>query len=155
MKYWLAIFFIPALAWAQPMACFTPGQDCTSVIVDHIAKAQRDILVQAYSFTSAPILDAIKAAQGRGVRVLVVLDKSQTEPAAELAQAGIAVKMDRQHAIAHNKVMIFDQAQVLTGSFNFSAAAQKRNAENLVILDDPGLVASYLDNFLRHAGHAE
>ncbi len=84
-----------------------------------LAGARQTVLVQAYSFTSAP--KALVDAHKRGVRVEVILDKSQrTEKysAADfLAHAGIPTRIDAQHAIAHNKIMILDRATVITGSF--------------------------------------
>ena len=48
-----------------------------------------------------------------------------------LANQGVPVVIDANHAIAHNKVMVIDGETVLTGSFNFTKAAQEKNAENL------------------------
>jgi hypothetical protein len=39
--------------------CFTPGEDCTGLIVKELGKAKHEIEVQAYSFTSAPIAKAL------------------------------------------------------------------------------------------------
>ena len=65
------------------------------------------------------------------------------------------VYIDDQHAIAHNKVMIIDGGTVITGSFNFSKAAEQSNAENLLILrGNPPLAALYAQNFRFHLGHA-
>lgn len=52
-------------------------------------------------------------------------------------------------AIAHNKVMLIDGATVITGSFNFTAAAQKSNAENLLVLNDQKLADLYRANWER------
>jgi phosphatidylserine/phosphatidylglycerophosphate/cardiolipin synthase-like enzyme len=49
--------------------CFTPGEDCTAKIVQVIGQAKTSILVQAYSFTSAPIARALLEAHKRGVQV--------------------------------------------------------------------------------------
>lgn len=141
-------------------ACFTPGQDCTGQLVKLLDGAQREILVQAYSFTSAPIAKALRDAHKRGVAILVILDKSQrTErysSADFLAHAGIPVFIDAAHAIAHNKVMLIDQTILVTGSFNFTKAAQERNAENLLVLQgDAGLLQRYRENFDTHRAHAE
>ena len=57
--------------------CFTPGENCTDTIVQALGDAKRTILVQAYSFTSAPIAKALLDAHKRGVQVQVILDKSQ------------------------------------------------------------------------------
>jgi phosphatidylserine/phosphatidylglycerophosphate/cardiolipin synthase-like enzyme len=50
--------------------------DSTGLVVDEIAAAHRSILVQASSFTSVPILAALKAAHARGVDVEVIVDKT-------------------------------------------------------------------------------
>ncbi len=136
----------PAVAeQAAPQVCFTPGGKCTDLIVSEIAGARHSILVQAYSFTSVPILSALKAAHARGVDVAVIVDKtsarqsksgSRYSAATYLANAGIPVWVDTKVAIAHNKVMVIDAATVITGSFNFTAAAQNHNLENLPVLDD-------------------
>jgi hypothetical protein len=116
-------------------SCFTPGQDCTHQITDQIVKANHSILVQAYGFSSKNIADALIAAKNRGVNVKVILDKSQRKQKYSLlyyiVDAGIPVWIDMKPAIAHNKVMIIDDKEVITGSFNFTDAAQKRNAEKL------------------------
>lgn len=63
--------------------------------------------------------------------------------------------IDDQHAIGHNKIMIIDGATVITGSFNFTKAAEENNAENLVILkDSPYLAHLYEQNWSAHAAHA-
>jgi phosphatidylserine/phosphatidylglycerophosphate/cardiolipin synthase-like enzyme len=138
---------------------FSPDGGATEALVREIDAAQRHILVQAYGFTSAPIAKALTDAHQRGVDVRVVLDKSnetaQYTGATFLLNAGIPVLIDARHAIAHNKVMVIDGATVVTGSFNFTKAAEARNAENLLILkDNPELVQRYTKNFSVHAEHA-
>ena len=63
--------------------------------------------------------------------------------------------IDPAHAIAHNKIMIIDGETVITGSFNFTKAAEKRNAENLLIIHDKDLEGRYIENWKNHAGHSE
>lgn len=132
-------------------ACFTPGQDCTHQITEHIAKAENSILVQAYGFSSKDIADALIAAKSRGVKVKVILDKSQRKQKYSLlhyiVETGIPVWIDTKPAIAHNKVMIIDDKEVITGSFNFTDAAQKRNAENIVFISDTKLAKEYTQNW--------
>src|SRR2546430_1460555 len=45
---------------------FSPGGGATAAVVREIAAAQRQILVQAYNFTSAPIAKALVDAHKRG-----------------------------------------------------------------------------------------
>lgn len=138
---------------------FSPDGGATDALVREIKTAQRQILVQAYSFTSAPIARALADAHQRGVVIRAVLDKSnetaQYTGATFLVNAGVSVLIDAKHAIAHNKVMVIDGATVVTGSFNFTKAAEEHNAENLLILkDNPELVHLYMKNFYAHAEHA-
>ena len=46
--------------------CFSPRGGCTQLIVDTLANAKSSVLVQAYSFTSEPIAQALAEAHGRG-----------------------------------------------------------------------------------------
>jgi phosphatidylserine/phosphatidylglycerophosphate/cardiolipin synthase-like enzyme len=139
--------------------CFTPGGSCTDLIVTALGEAKASILVQAYSFTSAPIAKALLDAHKRGVRVQVILDKSQrTEKYSSadfLANQGVPTMIDAEHAIAHNKVMIIDGETLITGSFNFTKAAQTQNAENLLIIRDQALAAQYTQNWEVHRQHSQ
>jgi hypothetical protein len=67
--------------------------------------------------------------------------------------AGIQPLIDDQHAIAPSKVMVIDSATILTGSFNFTKAAEEKHAENLLVIKDaPELVKEYEANIRLHAG---
>jgi phosphatidylserine/phosphatidylglycerophosphate/cardiolipin synthase-like enzyme len=140
--------------------CFVPdGASCEDLLVNSINATTQSLLIQAYSFTSAPIAKAVAAAHARGVDVRVILDKSQTSErytsATFLKNAGIPVVIDTRPAIAHNKVMVFDQRAVFTGSFNFTKSAQQRNAENgILIRGDSALVKSYTDNWATRFGQS-
>jgi len=117
------------------------------------------VRVQAYSFTSAPIAKALVDAHKRGVSVEVILDRSQrTEKysgATFLANSRIPVYIESAHAIAHNKVMIIDGQTVITGPFNFTKAAEERNAENLLVLRSKELAKIYTENWEKHREHSE
>lgn len=140
-------------------ACFTPGGDCTQDIVNTIANAKKQILVQAYSFTSAPIAKALVDAHKRGIDVRVILDKSQRTArytsSTFLINQGIPTWIDYKVAIAHNKVMVIDGETVITGSFNFTSAAQNKNAENLLILQDADLAKAYTKNWYSRLAQSE
>ena len=138
---------------------FSPKGGAQDAIVKTIAKAKETIYVQAYSFTSAPIAEALVDAHKRGVKVVAILDKSQkTERysgATFLANAGIPVLIDDAHAIAHNKVMLIDRKTLITGSFNFTKGADEKNAENLLIMENPDLARIYMENLEKHRKHSE
>jgi len=93
------------------------------------------------------------------VQILAVLDTSNEtqkySAATFLVNAGIQTLIDDQHAIAHNKVMVIDNTTLITGSFNFTKAAEEKNAENLLVIKDaPELVKAYAANVQAHAAHA-
>ena len=135
--------------------CFTPAQACADLIVSILDHAQSEIRVQAYGFTSSPILFALVSAKQRGVDVVVILDKSDerassgpTGSAAEfVARAGIPFFIDYRPAIAHNKVIVVDKHTVVTGSYNFTAAAEHRNTENVTMIDSSEVASRFLSNW--------
>lgn len=137
---------------------FSPKGGVTAAIVRELDGAKSEILVQAYSFTSAPISKALLDAAHRGVKVVAVLDKSNVRDkytaADALAKRGIPVVIDDKHQIAHNKIIIIDRTTVITGSFNFSKAAEESNAENLLILKNKELATVYMRNFAEHREHS-
>lgn len=138
---------------------FSPDGGATDAVVREIVAAKKSIYVQAYSFTSPPIAKALVEAKKRGLQVFAILDKSQkTEKYTEadfLAHGGVPTFFDEKHAIAHNKIIVIDEAVVIGGSFNFTRAAEERNAENLLVIRDPKLAARYLKNWQDHKAHAE
>jgi phosphatidylserine/phosphatidylglycerophosphate/cardiolipin synthase-like enzyme len=138
---------------------FSPNGGCTDAIVKAIHDAKTSILVQAYSFTSSPIAKALVSAKSPGMRIEVILDKSQrTEKYSSadfLHNMGIPVRIDARHAIAHNKIIIIDGEVVITGSFNFTKSAERNNAENLLIIRDNALAEKYTANWEKHAEHSE
>lgn len=87
---------------------FSPRGGAKAAIVAEISKANKEVLVQAYSFTSTHIAKALPEAHKRGVHVEAILDKSQKTAkytsATFLENAGIPVYIDDKHAIAHNKI---------------------------------------------------
>jgi type I site-specific restriction-modification system R (restriction) subunit len=115
-----------------------------------IDKARQSVRVAAYSFTSHPIADALVEAHQRGVDVEVVLDKSQRKRslAGFLKESGIPVRINRHYAIMHNKFIIIDAKVLELGSFNFTKAAEERNAENVLVLrDQPQIITDYTDQW--------
>jgi len=158
----LLLSILPLHAQSGPQdlhAFFSPNGGCTDAVVSAIDQARKNVLVQAYSFTSAPIAQALVNAKRRGVDVQVILDKSQRSErysgATYLANEGIPVSIDSDHRIAHNKVMIIDGQTVITGSFNFTKSAESGNAENvLLILHAPELASKYAENWKLHLAHS-
>ena len=139
---------------ASYQVCFSPEGQCAEKIVTAIDNARQQILVQAYSFNHRAIIRALVNARQRGVEVKILLDKDALNHRALLSylkRKHLWLAIDSTPTIAHNKVMIIDQQIVITGSFNFTLAADKDNAENVLIIDDRMLAQKYLKNWYNRA----
>lgn len=139
--------------------CFTPPAGCGAVIAGLISKAQDSIYVQAYGFTSGEITKALINAHNRGVKVRVLLDKSNIgakhSKMRDLREAGIEVDIDSVSGIAHNKIIIIDKQKVITGSFNFTTSADIRNTENVIIVNNSEIAKKYIQNWFARKEHSE
>ena len=129
----------------------------TEVIVEVINSAKSEILVQAYSFTSKSMTDAIIEASKRGVKIEVILDKSQKPTSATfLANSGIQVYIDKKHSIANNMVIIIDRSTAITDFPIYEKSEKKSGVEKLLIIrDNKQLLYLYIKNFEEHKGHSE
>lgn len=140
----------PAIETAVSV-CFVPAQVCVDQVVAAIASAKTSIHMQAYGFTSPPILQALVQAKQRGVEVLVILDKINTKPRYSgttfVTHGGIPVWIDTTVAIAHNKLIIIDSNLVIGGSYNYTASAEKRNAENVTFIESAANAALFEQNW--------
>lgn len=129
---------------------FTPGDRIDRLVIAAIDGAASEVLVQAYSFTDHAIARALVRARQRGVKVRVVADREQARTLPQnvlpdLVAGGVEVWLDGNFQAAHNKVIIIDadavHATTITGSYNFTFAAQRGNAENVIVLRDNAPVA--------------
>ena len=153
------VFPLAAKTETRVAVYFSPGVSCTAAIVRELANAKSSIHLQAYSFTSQWIAKALVDAEKRGVKVVAILDASnrtKNYSAADfLVHEGVETYIDSQHSIAHNKIIIIDNATVITGSFNFTKAADEKNAENLLVIPDAEIAAKYEQNWELHFAHSE
>lgn len=127
---------------------FSPNQGSLELVLKEINSAHKSIHVAAYSFTSKPIAEALLQASKRGVEVEVIADQKSNSgkysATTYLANQGIKVKLDGNYPIFHHKFMVIDGNSLETGSFNYSAAAAKSNAENVLVLwSVPAIAAIY------------
>ena len=155
----LVIFYIlPVFADINPSysVCFTPPhKQCGHFISNHINQAKESIYVQAYGFTHTEIIDSLIEATKRGVKVEIILDSSNFSAKKlvlieELKKLGIKIHKAKVSGIAHNKIMIIDKKKVITGSFNFTESADKRNAENVLVIINKRLANKYLENYKKY-----
>jgi phosphatidylserine/phosphatidylglycerophosphate/cardiolipin synthase-like enzyme len=146
----------PAVGSAEVEVAFTPGDDVAKQIVRHLDGARDVVRMQAYLFTHKGIARALAAACKRGVGVEIIADAKQYEAGGlpvlkDLERAGARIWLNDRMAASHNKVIVIDDATVITGSYNFTHAAQTKNAENIVVLTgNRALAGRFIANFERH-----
>jgi phosphatidylserine/phosphatidylglycerophosphate/cardiolipin synthase-like enzyme len=127
---------------------FSPHGGSLSLVLKGINSAKKSIHVAAYSFTSKPIAEALLNASQRGVDVKIVADEKSNlgkySATTYLANNHVQVKLDGNYPIFHHKFMVIDGVNLETGSFNYSAAAANKNAENVLILwNVPDIAITY------------
>src|SRR5262249_7900570 len=99
------------------------------------------------------IADALIAAKNRGVQIRILADSSQASGTgsdiAKLESNGFQLKRTNGGGggILHDKFAIFDGRLVLTGSYNWSTAAEDDNDENAVFIRNTSVIAAFQTNF--------
>lgn len=133
---------------------FSPDDGVAARIVELLQGAQESIYFMAYSFTSDDIAQTMRDRADDGVFVSGVMDDSQVKSNQGtefdlFAQSGLDVRRDGNPGLMHHKVIIIDRSIVIFGSYNFTASAEDRNDENLVIFFSPEIAELYLAEFER------
>lgn len=121
--------------------------DLTDQVVKMITGAQNEIQIATTRIRLVPILEALKAAAERGIRIKALISQDDYRdlykrtdyllktPNLELRVKFYNLKVSNYIAFQmHNKFMIVDNAEVVTGSFNWSHSSEYSHIENIVRL---------------------
>jgi phosphatidylserine/phosphatidylglycerophosphate/cardiolipin synthase-like enzyme len=151
---WPAWADSPLSPGARFEAGFSPKGGAEEILLTGIREAESSIRLAAYSFTSKKIALALLDADKRGVNVQVVADEKSNagkySVVTFLANQGVPVRVNGNYAIFHHKFIVIDDRHVETGSFNFSAAAADKNAENVLLLRNvPEIAEQYSQEWQR------
>jgi len=135
-------------------ALFSPKGGIEQKILTSIAAALETIEMAAYAFTNENIAKALTDAIKRGVKVSLVMDKSQTKGSQaslhdELEKAGTAIRLiSPPGGIMHDKFIIVDGKKVEWGSYNYTGRAEDANFENATFLFNGNLAQKYHSDFV-------
>jgi|GEM_PF-1467664 len=140
---------------SAPVEYYFPraGQDPVQPLVNVINSANSSLDIAIYSLTKPDIVDAIAAAENRGVAVRVITDreesgnKYQAKELLVLSNAGIPIKINSHKGLMHLKVTIADDKTVTTGSYNYTDEATYDNDEVLVIINDQNIAQNWDNEF--------
>lgn len=118
--------------------------------------SRTSIDVAVYHLTSGELAAALRDAQRRGVKIRIVTDAQQADqqhseiPFLYRHQVPIRVLGGgRGQGLMHHKFAVFDGHLVVTGSYNWTASAERYNRENLVVLEDPLVTKRFQEEFNR------
>lgn len=132
-------------------AHFSPGQACLRAIQQRLRSARTSIDICVFTLSDDRISAEVLTAHQRGVAVRLITDNDKESDAGSdidaLRRAGIAVAVDRTAAHMHHKFALFDDQWLLNGSYNWTRSACEVNEENLVVTNDPALVAAFAAQF--------
>jgi phosphatidylserine/phosphatidylglycerophosphate/cardiolipin synthase-like enzyme len=158
-KYSILAFLIIVLSvtisissLAKTEVYFSLSDNPQKEIIKDINQAETSINIAMYTFTDKEIALSMANAQQRGVKVRVYLDRSQIGSTYSisrfLVQNGIKVRISTNNYIMHNKFAIIDNHLLLTGSYNWTFAANNKNEENLMVIDDPEIIEIFQNQFV-------
>ncbi len=135
-------------------AFFSPRGGIEQQILTSIGGAVATIEMAAYAFTNENIAKALIDAVKRGVKVSLVMDKSQTKGSQaslhdELEKAGTAIRLiSPPGGIMHDKFIIVDGKNVEWGSYNYTGRAEETNFENATFMSNGNLAQKYRSDFV-------
>jgi len=131
---------------------FCPEDNCAYHVAEEIKKAKSSIYFMTFSFTNRRIATAVILKHYQGIDIKGVFEARQVSKYSRfnlLKYQGIDVKRDNNKANMHHKVFIIDNKTVITGSFNPTAGADKRNDENILIMHDKAISNLFVQEFER------
>jgi len=132
---------------------FSPGKACADRIIALLQQAKKSIEVCVFTISDNRISKELLLAHERGVKVRVITDNDKSNDRGSdityLVEKGVAVRMDTSPSHMHHKFAIFDNRQLVNGSFNWTRSASDYNQENIVVTGDPGLVKAFHRMYLK------
>ncbi len=155
------------LVAAPTQVYFSPLGGAEAALEELLDGARQDIRAALYFFTNRTLAAAILRAHKRGVKIQVVIDgnnESDYSKGYYLRQRGVDVRYARglpkqsrkskkskyrvkKFGLMHHKFMIVDDKFVATGSYNWTASAEKWNRENLLVIKSSTLARKYSVEF--------
>lgn len=131
-------------------ASFSPGGGIAKQIIKEIDAAKLSIDIAMYSFTSNEIALALVNAKKRGVPVRIIMDDGRTKNSNSKHAFFLQNNFNQKlvEPTMHNKFAIIDEKLLITGSYNWTNSAEKRNFENILFIrNSPELIKQYKTQF--------
>lgn len=134
-------------------ALFFPSDESLDKLLDVLRKTKRSMDICVFTITDNRISKVLMDKHNAGVKVRILSDDDKAldrgSDTIDLAREGVPVRFDDSPDHMHHKFAILDGNILINGSFNWTRSASTRNQENLMILEHPGMVRSFQDEFDR------
>ena len=144
-----------------PTSAFRPYEPVAEHVVAAIDAAQKTVRISVYQFEQQSVLDALRRAKKRGVKVEVVLDRGHVyvtgtsheggprKPrpmVVELVKSGFNLLLlkGQGSGIMHNKFLIVDDTLLEGGSYNYTDQSENDHFENVYFTLEKERVALHL-----------
>ncbi|MBU1745520.1 MAG: hypothetical protein KJ649_11575 [Proteobacteria bacterium] len=111
-------------------------------------------VLSAFPCFSSRMSRLIPASAAMTLLILFVCNPAARALDVDISHAPVEVYFSPNDGATTAIVREIDRAVVITGSFNFTKAAEEKNAENLLIIRSKELVKPYLQNWQRHREHS-
>ena len=133
---------------------FSPDDQPAERVVELIQNAEKSIIFLAFSFTSDAVAEAILKQAEHQVVVKGVMETSQSftgkgDEGQRFSDSAVEIRFDGNPDKMHHKCIVIDDKVVITGSYNFTVSAEKRNDENILIIYDPQVARWFKEEFDR------
>lgn len=108
------------------------------IIIEELEKAVNTIYVCVAWFTDKEILKILESKQEEGVvvKVMVYDDGINMKKGVDLSKLSHKYQKADRHGIMHRKYAVIDNHVVISGSYNWTGNAEKKNDENIQIIQD-------------------
>ena len=116
---------------------------------DLIATARTSIDLASYALTDRIVLEALAAAQRRGVAIRIVLDPRERHDFVRLGVLADTVRVKRGGALMHLKAYEIDRQVLRTGSANFSASGENAQDNDLIVIRNSAVAQRFEAHFER------
>jgi hypothetical protein len=123
------------------------------IIIKHLSESQESIKIAMAWFTNPSIFNSLLSACKRGIDVELIINNDLINnrvnglPFNKLLEAGADIYIAEYPRLIHNKFCVIDHTIVIDGSYNWTILAEKKNDENIVIIENAKVIDKFISAF--------
>lgn len=123
------------------------------VLIANLDKSRTIVKIAVAWFTNPNLYNCLSRLISTDVTVEIVLAddyvnfSNRFNDFQQFINRGVAINIGKFPNLMHHKFCIIDERLLITGSYNWTMAAEQRNYENVIISNELSLVKSYSKEF--------